>query len=109
MRLVRPLRKSKYGSVSYRAIIICVATLSVLLARSAAPLFPHNSFELAASADGDHDHRQSFDHEDPQWAASPSPGLITRAPIASLLADTPEHFVAVMTDGLHYNRPPPVR
>ena len=109
MSLVRPIRKSSSSLVSYRAAIMCVATLTILLARSAPPSFPNISLSLAVTSHADHDHRQCFDHEDPQWVVSPSSSLITPPHVASAhLTPTDKPLVEVVTDGWHYNRPPPI-
>lgn len=109
MSLVGPIRKRCRSLVSYRAGIMCVATLTILLARSAPPSFPNISLSLDVTSHADHDHRQCFDHEDPQWAISPSASLTIPPPVVSAHpAPTDKPLVEVVTDGLHYNRPPPI-
>jgi hypothetical protein len=109
MSLVRPIRKSSRGLVSYRVLIMCVAALSLLLARSAPPSLPHISLSLAVNSQADHDHRQCFDHEDSQWATSPRTSLTTPPPVVSPHPTASvEPSVAIVTDGWHYNRPPPI-
>jgi hypothetical protein len=109
MSLVRPIRKSSRGLVSYRVLIMCVAALSLLLARSAPPSLPHISLSLAVNSQADHDHRQCFDHEDSQWATSPRTSLTTPPPVVSPHpTPTAEPFVEIVTGGWHYNRPPPI-
>jgi hypothetical protein len=107
MSLVRPIRKSSRGLVSYRALIMCVAALSLLLARSAPPSLPHISTGLAVNSQADHDHRLCFDHEDTQWAPSPCVPL-TPPVVSHHLTPIAETFVENATDGLHHNRPPPI-
>ena len=88
---------------------MCVAALSFLLARSAPPSLPHVSRSLAVHSQAEHDHRQFFDHEDAQWATTPSTALNTLPPVVSP-DPTPraEPSVEIVTDGWHYNRPPPI-
>jgi hypothetical protein len=109
MSLVRPIRKSSRGLVSYRVLIVCVAALSLLLARSAPPSLPHISTGLAVNSQADHDHRLSFDHEDSQWATTPSIALNAPPPVVS---PHPTHSVEpsfeIVKEGWHYNRPPPI-
>src|ERR1019366_5351831 len=107
MSLVRPLRKSICGLVSYRAAIMCVAALSVLLARSAPPNLPHICLDSAVPSLADHDHRQCFDHEGFQTGTSPSATLLTPLPVASPhLITTAAPVVEIVRDGWHFNRPP---
>ena len=109
MWLVRPIRKSSRGVVSYRVLIMCVAALSLLSVRIAPPSLPHISTGLAVNSPADHDHRLSFDHEDSQWATTPSTALNTPPSVVShRLTRTAEAFVENVTDCLHYNRPPPI-
>ena len=108
MSLVRPTRKRSHGLVLHRVVIVCVAALSILLARSASSSFQHIPLSLTVSSHADHDHRQCFDHEDSQWATAAST-LLSTPPLASVqLTRTAEPFVEIVTDGLHYNRPPPI-
>jgi len=109
MSLVLPIRKSRYGLISYRVAIMCVAALSFLLARNAPPSFPHTSISLTISSHADHDPKPCFDHDDSQWALPPSAALGAPPPVMSAhLTPTVEPFVEIVTDGLHYNRPPPI-
>ena len=109
MSLVRPIWKSSRGLVSYRVLIMCIAALSLLSVRIAPPSLPHISTGLAVYSPADHDHRLCFDHEDSPCATTPSAALNTPPPVVSLhpiLSDEPS--VAIVTDGWHYNRPPPL-
>lgn len=109
MALIRLLRKSNCGLVSYRAAIMCVAALSVLLARSAPPSLPHFYLGSAVHSLAEHDHRLCFDHEGFQWGTSPSTTLTTPPPVASPhLITTAAPFVEIVRDGWHFNRPPPI-
>lgn len=88
---------------------MCVAALSVLLARSAPPSLPHIYFGSAVNSRADHDHRQCFDHEGFQWGTSLTATLIAPPPVASHhLFPAVAAFVEVVMDGWHYNRPPPI-
>ena len=108
MTLVRRIRKRIRALVSRRGAIMCAAVLSILLARNAPPSFPHSSLRLAVHSDADHNHRQCFDHEDSQVGNSPS-ATLTIPPVVSPHANRSfEPFVEIVTDGWHYNRPPPI-
>lgn len=117
MSLGRPVRKSTCGLVSYRAAIMCVAILIVLVARIAPPGFPdtpppsfrNTSLSLAFGSHADLAHRQCFDREDSPWVTSPSIYADWSTPVFSPHpTHTPELFVEIVTDGWHYNRPPPI-
>jgi len=83
MSLVRPIRKSSRGLISYRVLIMCIAALSLLSVRIAPPSLPHMSTGLAATSAADHDHRLFFDHEDSQWATTPSIAVNAPPPVVS--------------------------
>ena len=109
MSLVRPIRKSSRGLVSFRVLIMCVAALSLLLVRIVPPSLPHISTGLAVNSQADHGHRPCFDNEDSQWVTTPSIALNTPPPVVSPHPTASvEPSVAVVTDGWHYNRPPPI-
>ena len=109
MSLVGPIRKSSRGLVSYRALIMCVAALSLLSVRIAPPSLPHISTGLAVNSPADHDHRLSFDHEDSQWATTPSIALNAPPPVVSPHPiDSVEPAFEIVKEGWHYNRPPPI-
>src|ERR1017187_1854226 len=109
MSLVRPSRKRRRGLVSYPVLIMCVAALSLLSVRIAPPSLPHVSTGLAVNSQADHDHRLCFDHEDSQWATTPSIAL--NAP-PQVVSPHPTHRVEpsfeIVKEGWHYNRPPPI-
>jgi hypothetical protein len=109
MSLVRSIRKSSRGVVSYRALVMCVSALSLLSVRIAPPSLPHISTGLAVNSQADHDHRLCFDHEDSQWAATPS--IAPNAP-PQVVSPHPTHSVEpsfeIVKEGWHYNRPPPI-
>src|ERR1019366_2956695 len=109
MSLVRPIRKSSGGLVPFCVLIMCVAALSLVLVRIVPPSLPHISTGLAVNSQADHGHRPCFDHEDSQWATTPSIALNTPPPVVSPHPTASvEPSVAVVTDGWHYNRPPPI-
>jgi len=116
MWLVRRFRKSTGGLDLARAAFVCVAALSVLLARSTPQSFPrfsspsssHTSITRALNSQNDPSHRQSFDREDSQWATFETRKLSDPSPVFSPHATSSlELFVGLVTDGFHYNRPPP--
>jgi len=109
MSLVRIFRKNNRGLISYRAAVMCVAALGVLLARSAPPRLAHLFPDSAVTSLAEHDHRLCFDHEDFQWGTFGSIALPIPPPVASPhLNLTAQHPFKVVTDGWHYNRPPPI-
>lgn len=105
----RPIQNTIRNSISYRAAIMCIAALSVLWARNAAVSVSLSPISSAFHAPSDHDHRLCFDHEDPQWLTAPNTALAEPSLIVSSQpsrnAEPPIEFV---TDGWHYNRPPPL-
>ena len=117
MLLVRRLRKSTGGLVSYRVAFICVTALGILLARSARLSFPHisppgfrhTSLSLAFHSHSGSDRRQCFDREDSPGITSLPATLLVPPPVFSPRpTPTSEPLSEIVTDGLHYNRPPPV-
>lgn len=109
MSLVRPTRESIRGAMSYRALVMCVAALSLLWARSAPPNLPHGPLNLAFHSLADHDHRPCFDHEDPQWVTAPcTPLAAPPLVVSSCSIHASATLIEFVTDGWHYNRPPPV-
>ena len=116
MLLVRRLRKSTGSLVSCRIALICVTALGILLARSApliprisSPSFRDISLSLALHSHLNSERRQCFDREDSPGATSLTATLIAPPPVFSLSpTPTPEFLSEIVTDGLHYNRPPPV-
>ena len=109
MWLVELLRKSKCELFYYRAAIMCVATLSVLLVRSAPPSLPEISLGITVHSFPDHQYRLSFDQQDFQWwaradATQPSPPPV----VAPHLSATAPPFLEIERNGWHFNRPPPV-
>jgi hypothetical protein len=109
MSLVRPIRNSSRGLVSYRALVLCIAVLGLLSVRIAPPSLPHISTGLAANSLADHGHRLSFDHDDSQWATTASIALNEPPPAVSPYAtDRVEPAFEIVKEGWHYNRPPPL-
>lgn len=109
MSLVPHIREGSRGLISWRVAIMCVATLAVLLARSDPPSFPNISLSPAVTSHADHDHRQSLEHQNPEWVISPLCSLTAALPVAPAHHDSNDgSLVEVVTDGWHYNRPPPI-
>jgi len=108
MSLIRRIRGSRRVPVLYRAATVCIAALCLLWVRSAPPSLPHISHSLAVRA-RTHDQRQCFDHQYSQWLTLSRAPLFIPPPVVSPhLTNAVEPFVEAATDGLHYNRPPPV-
>jgi hypothetical protein len=109
MSLLRPNWKSSRGLVSYRVLIMCIAALSLLSVRIAPPSLPHVSTGLAVNSLVEHGHRLCFDHEDSQWATTPSVALNAPPPVVSPHpTDSVEPSFEIVKEGWHYNRPPPI-
>jgi hypothetical protein len=107
MPLLRFSWKSRREFVSFRAVVMCIATLG-LLARCAPPDVQQVFHGSVVNSQADHGHKPCFDHEDYQWLSSPSAHLIAPAAVESpqpVLAATLN--IESVTDGWHYNRPPP--
>ena len=106
-----PLRRTSRnvcGVISYRAVIMCAAALSLLWARSVPRISSHSSHSVAFQSSADHDHRQSFDHDESQWAAPPSaPRSAPPLAVSSDATYASAPLLEFITDGWHYNRPPP--
>lgn len=104
------LRKSNRGSHYYRAAVMCVAALSLLLARSAPPSLPHTFADSAVISGADDTHRFLFDQENFQWGTFASFAQSTPPPVAAPhRVMSAEPSLEVSTKGWHYNRPPPIR
>jgi hypothetical protein len=107
MSFVRVMRKSSSGFLSYRAAIICVAALGIFWGRVAPPAFSQASVNVSTHAD--HDRQHCFSHEDSQWVVTPSATPNARPPfVSSRLVRPSQSLVELVTDGWHYNRPPPI-
>jgi hypothetical protein len=106
---IEHIRKNIRGLISCRAGIMCLAALSLLWARNIPPTIGFTSSCAAFQSLADHDHRPCFDHEDPQWPAAMSAALATPWLTVSSRSSHPvETPVGFVTDGWHYNRPPPI-
>src|ERR1700685_2257374 len=103
------IRKGICGLISYRTAIVLVAALRVLCARSAPQSLPHSSFTLTIHSVADHNHRPCFDHDTPQWT-TPSNASLTTPPLRAQFPQSrpSDPLVEFVTDGWHYNRPPPI-
>jgi hypothetical protein len=108
MSFSRSVRRSS-GLGSYGVVIMCVAALSVVLARSAPPrISPIYSASTVTSL-AEHEHRLCFDHESFECGTSTNTALATPPPSASPhLSSTAPVAFEVFADGWHYNRPPPI-
>src|ERR1700730_7316411 len=103
MSLGLPLRKSNSRSGSYRTVIMCVAAVSVLLARSAPVTFPRIYAGSTFTSLADRDHRLCFDNEGIQREV-----FVRTAPIPPPAASPHvslgiEPSIEIGTDGWHYN------
>jgi hypothetical protein len=86
-----------------------VVVLGLLFARSVPPNLPSAPRHPGVVSQGDHGHKQYFDHEVSQWANPPDTVLAIPPVLALFHCVAPsEPFVELVTDGLHYNRPPPL-
>jgi len=108
MSLVGTTRK-RLGRNTGRLLILSLALLSLLFARSVPPSVPHSLFHSNVISQADHGHKQYFEHEYSQWADRPDTTLAMPALAVSFhpVAAT-NLFVEAVTHGLHYNRPPPL-
>jgi hypothetical protein len=107
MSFLRLFRKGSGGLISYRTAVMCVATFGIFCGSVTPPNFSHASVNVSTRAD--HDRRHCFDHEDSRWAAAPSRALNAPPPVVSSEpVCTSEFLLDLVTDGWHYNRPPPI-
>lgn len=106
MSFRRSLHKS---NCELAAAIMCVVALCGLLARYVPPSFAGTAAGCTVGARSNPAHGQCFDHEDSAWGAPPSAALTAPFPVASPhLARSSELLGESVTDGWHYNRPPPI-
>ena len=109
MSLVRATRKIIGSSGAIRVLILCFAVAGLLCARSVPPTIPHALCHSNVVSQADHGHKQYFDQEGLQWANRPNTPLAVPPVVVSFQACAPsETFVETVTNGLHYNRPPPL-
>ena len=94
--------------VSYRAAVMCLVAISVLATRNVPATFPHGSRSASFHSLADHDHRSCFDHENSEWATAPENPLTTPPVVSSPLMQPADALAEFVTDGWHYNRPPPL-
>ena len=108
MSRARDFSRGSKGLTLCRAAILCVTALGLVLSRSVPPSFSITSTHANVKAPAGHGHRLCFDYENSQWMVRASVILTTPPPSRSPhLTDTSEPLVDMVTDGLHYNRPPP--
>jgi hypothetical protein len=107
---VSQLRNKSSGGVLAQAALAYVAILALLFARITPPEFPRTpTFRSTVNCAAQHDQRQCFDHDCPQWIGpSRSPLPAPRPQVGIRLAHTSEPFVQIALRGFHYNRLPPV-
>jgi hypothetical protein len=105
-----PRRLTEYLTRS--RLVLAIAVVAVLLARTAPPVFAHESFDYSSlSCAWDYHHRACFDHDGPArivpsstttWLESPPKRLFLRPGFTDSLPLTRE-------SEYQYNRPPPQR
>ncbi len=107
MSIVQLLRNNVSGL--NRLTTVCVAALSILLARGLPPTELHLNAGSALHSFSNHDHRQCLDHDASEWEAFCGTKVRVPPPVA---AHDPVPTVApcvdLLTDGWHFNRPPPL-
>jgi hypothetical protein len=107
----RPSFKSNSCLTYHHAAILWAVTLALLvryapssLALSTIPASVTVRLQLVPR------HGQCFDHEDSQWVSPPAATVVIPSSTTSpQLAPIADPFVKDMTDGSHYNRPPPIQ
>jgi hypothetical protein len=103
----RRILKSIRTLISLGAGVICVVAL--LWPRGTVPTFRHSPATLAFHSTAHHDQRRCFDNEDAQWDAALGSPIIATPPVASFeVSYKVDPLVEFVTDGWHYNRPPPI-
>jgi len=109
MPMVRYLREKGCGLFSSWGTIVLIAALGIGILQNAPPSFNHNLSGLDARTHTDHHRRQYFDHEDSPSLACSGSVIATVLPFVSQHTTRgPELLVEFLTDGLPYNRPPPI-
>jgi len=99
--------RSGFGTAS---MLVSVALLSLLVARSAPPRFPRaQGAHSTINSDSHHDQRPRFDNANHDWSM-PADNLLASPPAAesAKLNVPPALFSTLQAKGLHFNRPPPV-
>jgi hypothetical protein len=103
------LPKSDGSFVSFRAEVLCLAIFALLLARVAAPHFPHTFSQTAVRSLADHDHIQLLDHENSEWVSSATVPQLNPPPLISThLLSSSDPVIEFLADGSQYDRPPPL-
>jgi hypothetical protein len=104
-------RKIERTRLYRRAVLASVAFSSVLVARSAAPSFPRAPLAKSSTrAITHHDERPRLVHNRAQWRAAEDTFLLPPPVLDGIYVDTTWQLtLAGQLEGLHYNRPPPLR
>jgi hypothetical protein len=102
--------RNRCARVCARALVICLISSAVLVARNVPVHFPATaSSHSSLSAVSHHDQRPRFDHMGSQWS---SPGeaflFVPPAEHSSVLRLTSVIVPSFLVKGFHYNRPPPL-
>ena len=110
MTLGRILRNGKGKLVSYRAVILCLATFSFLLVVEPSPDVLHFAVHgLSVGSFANHLPKQYFDLLDCQCWIAPAAALAPPAPVtAPRLRVASASRVETIIDAWHSNRPPPI-
>jgi hypothetical protein len=108
MAALRRTLKSVRWMISFGAALLCMAAL--LWPRGAAPALRFSfSNTLDFHSTAHHDQGRCFDSEDSQWVAALGTPLVVPPQVTSSEAIyNLDVFVEFVTDGWHYNRPPPI-
>jgi len=101
--------KSRNRQDTKHVLILCVAVVGLLFVRGVPEKIPHAPGHSNVVAPTDHGYKQYFDHEDSQWATRPSsPSAMPPVVAAFRPVAAAEPFVETVSNGLPYNRPPPL-
>jgi hypothetical protein len=105
MAALRRILKSVQTLIWIGAAVMCVVAL--LWPRGAVPTLRCSSSNFNSTAH--HNQARCFDSEDSQWVAAIGTPLIVPRQVASSEAIyNLDAFLEFVTDGWHYNRPPPI-
>jgi hypothetical protein len=108
MSLVRLLWKSRWG-LAWCCLAIISAVYLSLCVWHGVPHRVHASGGLAVRSLPSHYYRQCFERDDFQWSKFSCVTLVVPPPAESVhVLLSAASYIETMTDGWHYNRPPPV-